>query len=275
VSHLDKVALVSIIIKTASDTRRYFRVIRALLLKAETEKRKAPAEALLELAEPVFLVALFTTARHFVEQNGVMLPPPLGDSVVLFYATGFFPKYFFIYISIKRIKGAVSVSHRRFPIERRLDHVVAHIILYSIDYTILGCVLFSLLAAFWVPSAIPSHFAPIMQSLVCLAMMGFGWGILNIVLARSFPLWFYISGAINRTTILISGALFVPDFLNPPVRYVLSFNPELHAIALFRTGFYPYYPTLILDEKYMLHCSLIAVIFGLVLERVTRRAERR
>jgi capsular polysaccharide transport system permease protein len=105
-------------------------------------------------------------------------------------------------------------------------------------------------------------------------MMGFGWGILNIVLARSFPAWYYISGAINRTTILISGALFVPDFLNPPVRYVLSFNPELHAIALFRTAFYPYYPTLLLDKTYMLHCSLIAVVFGLVLERVTRRAER-
>jgi capsular polysaccharide transport system permease protein len=55
------------------------------------------------------------------------------------------------------------------------------------------------------------------------------------------------------------------------LRYWLSFNPMLHAIILFRTGFYPRYPVYTLDVDYLMYCSIGAVVVGLVIERIFRR----
>jgi capsular polysaccharide transport system permease protein len=74
---------------------------------------------------------------------------------------------------------------------------------------------------------------------------------------------------------LFSGVFFIVDFVKPDVRYVLSWNPMMHAIALFRMGFYPNYPRLVFDRQYMWVCALVAVVFGLVIERLTRRGETR
>jgi capsular polysaccharide transport system permease protein len=86
-------------------------------------------------------------------------------------------------------------------------------------------------------------------------------------------IWPYISIGANRALIILSGTLYVPDFLSPNIRYWLSFYPELHAIELFRTSFYPHYPAILLDTFYMTYTSILFVVFGLVLERVTRRIE--
>jgi capsular polysaccharide transport system permease protein len=73
--------------------------------------------------------------------------------------------------------------------------------------------------------------------------------------------------------ILFSGIFFLADFLPPGPRHVLSFNPMLHAVALFRSGFYPNYPQGLLDTTYLFYCALFAVVLGFVLERVTVRSE--
>jgi capsular polysaccharide transport system permease protein len=73
--------------------------------------------------------------------------------------------------------------------------------------------------------------------------------------------------------IMFSGIFYLIEFLPPGARYVMSFNPMMHAIALFRTGFYPGYPTLLLDTTYLTYCAIGSVVLGLVLERLTVRFE--
>lgn len=247
--------------------RRYFRVLLALLRREEQIRRKAPMESIANLLEPVLMIGTLSFFWWFIGRRNIGL---LGGSPILFYGTGFFSLYFFIYIS-RRMGRSIESPRRRFPIEQRLDHIVVHIILRIADYSILGVLVFGTMYFFVTPAAIPHDIVPVAQACAAIIMLGFGWGIITVIVSRASRIVGRVIPAFNRSLILVSGAMFIPDFLAPSVRYVLSFNPLLHAIALFRQGFYPSYPTLILDTTYLAWSALFVLAFGLVLERVTQR----
>lgn len=255
----------------ASDVRSYFQVIAALLRREEENRRHAPMESIINLIEPIVMIATLSFLMYFLARRQIA---PLGGPPVLFYATGFFPLYFFIYIS-RRMRGSIDAPSRRFPVEQRLDHILVHIILRIIDYAVLGIVLFGGIYLLFTPQAIPTDIVRVVLACVALACLGFGWGILNLILMKKFLLWRFVNPVLQRAMMLFSGVFFVPDFLPPDIRYVMSFNPLTHAIELFRLGFYPHYPAILLDTGYLAWSALIAVFFGLLIERVTRRVEGR
>ncbi len=123
--------------------------------------------------------------------------------------------------------------------------------------------------------AIPEDLTKIVWACLAIVALGFGWGTLNLVLSKTGQIWNFIFPTISRALVIFTGVFFLPDFLMPDSRYVLSFNPMLHAVQLFRLGFYPQYPAIVLDVHYLAYCSIFALFFGLVLERVTRRSEGR
>jgi capsular polysaccharide transport system permease protein len=250
--------------------QRYLRVLGALLRREAEIRLASPGESIVELLEPVFFIAIVTAAMWFVGRRDGSV---LGGTPALFYASGFFALYFFNYIS-SRMNRAVSISMRRFPLERRLDHILVHIFLKTIDYSILGVLLFGTIYVVFTVQALPYDFVPIILAALALIMLGFGWGMLNLVLRRIIPIWPYISHGINRCMIIFAGIIFLIDFLPPTARYVLGLNPLAHAIALFRMGFYPNYPRLVFDGQFLFYCALFALVLGLVVERLTRRAER-
>jgi len=240
----------------------------ALLRLEEEDRRRAPLNSVLNLLEPVVLIGFTVVARWVLDRLHLAA---VGGNPVLFYATGYFANYLYIYTS--RAMRSVDRPQKRFPIESRLDHILIHIIVSVLDYIVLGIVGFGILLVFVTAQALPYDFVPIVQAFLATVMLGFGMGVLNLVISKALPLWRYIFPVLNRVSVLLSGVMYIPDFLSPNMREVLSYNPMLHAIALFRTGFYPNYPTLLLDTNYLFHCACVAVIIGLVLERVTRRAE--
>jgi capsular polysaccharide transport system permease protein len=226
-------------------------------------------ESVVNLLEPIFLIAVMSFLFYFLGRRQIS---PLGGAPVLYYATGFFPLYFFIYVS-RRMRGSISAPRRRFPIELRLDHIIVHLILRIIDYSILGIVLFGSLYLFFTPQALPANLLNIWLSGIAIVGLGFGWGVLNLVLGKITRFWNFVSALLARVLMLFSGVFFVPDFLAPATREVLAYNPMLHAIQLFRLGFYPQYPALLLDRSYLFYSALACVFLGLVIERVTRRLE--
>lgn len=250
--------------------RRYWRLILALLRREEESRRAAPMQSILELLEPVFLITVIGFFYWFLGRRSLS---PIGGNPLVFYGTGFFALYFFIYLS-GRMRGAVSAPQRRFPIETRLDHILVHIIMRTFHYAILGVLAFGTIYVLFTDDALPRQWTPIVQAVAALVMLGFGWGILNLIVGKLFKVWRYFFPAFNRCLIFFSGVFYVADFLSPNARYVLSFNPLLHAIALFRMGFYPDHPTILLDRSYLAACALFSISFGLVLERVTRRHEK-
>lgn len=249
--------------------RRYFAVVVTLLRLEEKRRRAAPMDSILELLEPILLIAIMTVAWWFLARRN---SSPLGGPPVLYYATGFFALYFFIYLS-NRMRRSIPSSSRRFPIERRLDHMIVHVTLKTIDYMILGVLLFGVIYLIFTPQAVPYDFLYLLQACLCIVMLGFGWGIVNLVMARLWSFWLFLLPAANRCLMIFSGVFFLVEFLPPASRNVLSYNPIWHAIAAFRRAFYPNYPTLVLDMNYLFYCALFAAALGLVLERATRRLE--
>jgi capsular polysaccharide transport system permease protein len=249
--------------------RQYFRVLRALLRLEEEHRRQAPMDSIVNLLEPVLLIITLAFLFYFLDRRQVS---PLGGPPILFFSTGFFPLYFFIYVS-RRMKGSIDLPRSRFPIEQRLDLILVHVILRIIDYAILAIILFGGIYLIYTPQAIPDDLGKVLGACAALVALGFGWGTLNLVLSRVFKPWNFIFPLISRGLMMFSGVFFVPEFLTPTPRYWLSFNPVLQAIELFRLAFYPAYPAFVLDLTYLAYCAVSAVFFGLIVERVTRRVE--
>jgi capsular polysaccharide transport system permease protein len=234
-----------------------------MLIRAIDSRRESPFHTLGAILEPLTLMAVLGTLWYLLNRHQTV---PFGDSVLLFYASGIFPYYFFVYVS-RRMR--LQPPKRRFPIERRLDHVFIHLLLRVFDYIVLGLVLFGGLYFFVTRDAAPYSLIPIIESAAALLILGFGWGLLLIALNKSFPLWRFLHPSISRALILFTGIFYIPDFMSPSARYLMSFNPLVHAVALFRLGFYPSYPTLLLDKWYLFVCAVGFLVMGFVLERVT------
>lgn len=258
------------IVSFGTALRRYLAILLALLRREEEYRRATPMESVASLLEPAMATGIFTMFHWLVSQTVV---GPLGGSIVLFYSSGFFVHFFFVYLS-RRMGRSVESPSRRFPIEQRLDHIIVHVVLSVIDYMILGVLGFGAIYFCFSTQALPYDFIPIIQACVAIVMLGFGWGVLNLVMSRVWKVWPYCFAPVSRGLMIVSGTFFVADFLPPGIRYVLSFNPLLHAVSLFRMGFYRNQPTLVLDTTYLGCCAILAVLFGLVLERVTRRSEK-
>jgi capsular polysaccharide transport system permease protein len=259
-----------IISDCGTDLRRYLAIVLELFRHQLEVMLHEPLQVMVHLFEPALVVGTFMLFRYAVSP---FLAAPIGTSLLFFYVTGFYPKYLFIFVSAIKARGEIAAPHMRFPVAQRLDYIIVHVIITVIEYIIIGLIVFDGLYIFGMTDAIPSNLSAILLSLTCATMLGFGWGMINLVLSRLIWFWSYASVILNRILILFAGAHFVVDFVSPNARYLLSFNPEVHTIALFRTAFYQHYPTTVLDVGYMIQCSVAAVLLGLILERVSRRAE--
>jgi capsular polysaccharide transport system permease protein len=250
--------------------RRYGQVMFALLQREQEHRRQSPIESLADVLEPLLFVSIMGILWNFLNRRA---SSPLGDNSLLFIATGFYAKFFWISLS-KFSRGARGGASHRFPVERRLDYIFVHLMLTTGEYLLLALVGFGILYCFFTSGAIPFNFIPVIEAMLAIICLGFGWGMITQVLTRYFWPWAYLSSLFNRALILFSGIFFLIEFLPPGPRQVMSYNPMFHAIALFRTGFYPNYPTLVLDTRYLFYCAVGAVFIGIVLERVTLRFER-
>ena len=249
--------------------RRYGQIIFALLHREHERRLRSPLESLASVLEPILYICVMGFLWSFLHRRTTS---PLGDSSLLFLATGLYAKFYWINLGALR-RSSIRGARQRFPIERRLDYILVHLLLTTADYLLLALVGFGILYIFFTETAVPYNFIPIVEAMAAIVALGFGWGMISLVFSRYFWPWAYLGPTFTRTLIIFSGIFFLIEFLPVNARYVLSFNPMAHAIALFRTGFYPNYPAGMLDTTYLAYCSIFAVFIGLVLERVTVRFE--
>src|SRR4051794_27145985 len=110
-------------IRFFADMRRYGQIIFALLQRELENRRKHPFESFLDILEPVVLSSLMGVLWSVLNRR---TSSPLGDSPMLFVATGFYAKFF--WISVARMsKSNIGISNRRFPVERRFDYILVHL----------------------------------------------------------------------------------------------------------------------------------------------------
>jgi capsular polysaccharide transport system permease protein len=245
-----------------------FRVLGVLVRRDLDEKfSRGGVIFLFQLLEPMLQIMMITAFFELLK-----LTPTYGPSIALFAATGFFPFYIYVHLSL-RFRSAFSpvMGRRRIPMETSLDLMLAKSFIHLATYLLTGLVLFSLIYAYETTLAAPHDPWMVFKAIVALVIIGFGIGLCNPIISYIFPLWNFVYSAVARILGFLSAILFVADFLPLYLREWIAWNPLAHAVTMFRKGFYPGYPSLVFSEAYLWGTALAIVTVGLCLQRIFRQ----
>jgi capsular polysaccharide transport system permease protein len=246
-----------------------FRVLGVLIRRDLDEKlSRGGIVFLFSILEPAMQICLITT--WFVLMR---LSAPYGTSSALFAATGFIPYYIFVHLSLRfRSSFVAGMARRRLPMETSLDLMMAQSFMHLVFYSITAIGLFGIIFAYDTPMAWPQNWTYVLKAVAALIMLGFGMGLCNPVISFVIPIWPSVYPVVARVLIFLSSILFVADFLPVHVRNWVAWNPLMHAVSMFRMGFYPGYPSLIFSEAYLWGVALVILTLGLCLQRIFRQA---
>lgn len=247
--------------------RIQLRVIAALALR-EIQLRSVHSRLsyLLALLEPILQLTMMMSIFTIIGRQ-----PDFGTSLLLFLGTGILPYFLFTHVS-GRSTGAIRASGlvRALTLVQPVDIMLARALLETATLLVVAVLLFGFIYITGVRDAIPSRPMLAIEGFAATALLAIGIGLINGVIGTFFHLWAVIYGVASRSLIFMSGVFFVPDFMPPSIRYVLSWNPLLHGLEWFRSGFYLTYPTLTLSKPYLIGFGVGSLLIGLALERVLR-----
>lgn len=186
--------------------------------------------------EPVAMIALLSIVFSFY-----FVTPPLGESFVLFYATGLIP--FLAFSEVANQSGSALTQNRTliyFPPVTPLDTILARFALSCATLIVISIIVF-LGTLLFSGQGFDIDIQYLVNAMLASVVLGLGVGTLNALLFAYFPVWRVIWTILNRPLFLISGIFFLFDTLPNNTQGVLWWNPLVHIIGLARKGFYPSY----------------------------------
>lgn len=245
-----------------------FRVISALYIREmNTAYGRSNLGYLWGFIEPMGGIIVLAIGFSFIFRN-----PPLGDSFLLFYATGYLP--FSMYVSLhSKIAAAIRQNKTLlfYPTVTFIDVFAARAALITVSESVVMIIVFGALVIYGDTGA---H-VDLMYVLLGVTMnviLGIGIGLINSVLFEIFASWRNIWAIINRPIFFLSGVFFVFDSLPESAQTILGWNPVAHIIAAVRMGIYPEYRAEFLSIPYVVFVCLILWVVGLSLLRRYHRS---
>ena len=246
---------------------RQCRIIVALFLR-ETRTRFGDSVlgytwALIEPASNLLMwAALFSVFNR---------QPHIGDSMLLFVATAFFPYMLFAKMSGQMMMAIKSNrSLLQFPLVHNIDVIHARALLEVVTFLVVSIIYFGAFAAFGL-QALPARPLESLLVLTLVALVGFGVGAINAVMAYIFEFWSKTYPWFNRIIYITSGIMFLPGDLPLEAQKVIQFLPIAHGVDWFRQTFYEGYQSDFASPLYLLAWGVVTTFAGLALERLYRR----
>ena len=239
------------------------RAITALILREmSAQYGRNPGGYLWAVLEPLGMLVILSLGFALVLRT-----PSLGNSFILFYATGFLPYTLFIKIS-RMVMNALVYSRAllRYPAVSWFDAVVARAVLHLLTELLVAYLLLAGVLLF-IETRTVLEFGPILRSFALAALLGLGMGLVNCVFVGFVPVWQTIWNVLTRPLFLASGVLWIYTDLPQLAADVLWWNPLLHITGLARTGYYPTYDPQFISEVYVLGLGLGLTALGLMLMR--------
>jgi capsular polysaccharide transport system permease protein len=244
------------------------RTIFALMLREmSTRYGRSPGGYLWAVIEPLGMLALMSVGFSLLLRS-----PALGESFILFYATGYLPFTFYTTLS-SMVARAINFSKPllAYPSVTWLDALLARFVLNTLTALTVSSLIFAgILLTTETRTVI--ELDPIIAAMSMAALLGLGIGTLNCFLVGVAPVWDMIWSIAMRPLFLASGVLFLYGDMPRPVREVLWYNPLLHVTGLMRTGFYPMYAPDYVSPVYVFGVAFATLVFGLLLLRRHHRA---
>ncbi|MFN4156353.1 MAG: ABC transporter permease [Paracoccaceae bacterium] len=240
-----------------------FRTISALMLREmSTRYGRSPGGYAWALLEPIG--AIIVMAIGF----GLMFhSPALGSDFMLFYATGYMP--FSLYQSISNV-AARAISYSKpllmYPAVTWMDALLARFLLNTLTGLLVTILIF------WGIMAVSATTTILDLPMIALAMglsalLGLGVGTLNCYLSARIEVWDIAWSIASRPLFIVSGVFFIYEGVPEAARNVLYYLPWMHISGLMREGFYPTYRPEYVSVGYVLLCSMLPLVFGLMLLR--------
>ncbi|MGK9235605.1 ABC transporter permease [Inquilinus limosus] len=242
-------------------------VVSLMLREMRMHAKHSRLSYLLEMLEPMLQLTMMMTVFAAIGRQA-----DFGTSMLLFLGTGMIPYFTFVHISSKAM-GAVRGSGltKSVPLVKPLDLMLARSFLETLQLAVVAILLFSFIyVVIGVRDAWPARPLTAVSAFAAITAAAIGVGIVNGVIGSFFRLWAVVYGVFGRSLLFLSAVFYVPDYMPTQIRDWLVWNPVLHGVEWFRTGFYPTYPTLCLDKTYLLSWALGSIFLGLTMERALR-----
>ncbi|OWJ64867.1 ABC transporter permease [Inquilinus limosus] len=244
------------------------RVLVSLMLREmRMHAKHSRLSYLLEMLEPMLQLSMMMAVFSAIGRQA-----DFGTSMLLFLGTGMIPYFTFMHISSKAMTALRGGGLTKgVPLVKPLDLLLARAFLETLQLAVVAILLFSFIhLVMGVPEAAPIQPLKVVSAFLVIAATAIGVGIVNGVIGSFFRLWAVVYGVFGRSLLFLSAVFYVPDYMPAQIRDWLVWNPVLHGVEWFRTGFYLTYPTMCLDKTYLLSWALGSIFFGLVLERALR-----
>jgi capsular polysaccharide transport system permease protein len=219
------------------------------------------------IVEPAGMICAFSLLiSQFVPQ------PTIGNSFLLFYATGYMPFNLFRETAANT-GNAVSVNRAlmQLPMITPLDAILARMILTlltSLTVTVL------LIGGLLIYQGDPVHIdiGAFAGAYGMATLLGLGVGILNSVIFVFVPVWRQIWGLISSPLMIVSGTFFSLTSMPTTVQQVLIWNPMIHVVGAMRIAFYQGYDGDYVSLAYPCGIGLFLAVIGAALLKRHRGA---
>lgn len=219
-------------------------------------------------------VTVLWPVSHIFLLVGVMvfrgMPSPMGDSAVLFIASGAMPALIFQYTSREVMKAMmVNKPLTYYPQVKIFDVVVARLIVEVVKGFTALVIVFAIIAALGV-NPIPAEPFTAMCGYCIAILLGVGIGTVNVSIVTVFPGWVIGYILFGISMYITSGVFFLPHYFPPEIYHALKWNPIVQIIEWVRIGYEPTLPVEI-DVLYLLIWCGASFSLGLILERTLVR----
>lgn len=214
------------------------------------------------ILSPLFMVVVLALAFGLIGRV-----PPLGDSFILYYASGFLVFSIFLQ-TFNPVRTALKFNKSllQFPVVTWLDAVLARFILNFFTSTLVYFILIYTLPLYTGES---NRFdTAIMLEAICLmGGLAFGLGLLAHYLFFEIEILGTFWSIVSRVLFIASGVLFMYETLPPVVQNILWWNPLIHVVSLGRSAVYSHYEATFVSIPYLITVMLASASLGGLLLR--------
>lgn len=237
------------------------RAIAALILREMSTRYGAtPGGYIWAVAEPLGMVVILAIAFSVLVRS-----PSLGESFILFYATGYLPFHLFQQLS-NLIMRSMQFSRPllNYPVVTWMDTILARFILNTLTSVLVAYVMLAVILALTDTRAV-LDMGPILTGFVMAMALGLGVGSVNCALIGLFPVWAQVWGIITRPLFIVSAVIFILEDMPKSAQDILWWNPLVHITGLVRTGFYATYSPNYISGVYVWGWALGTMALGFLL----------
>lgn len=251
----------------AAGFRAFFRTLFALVLReARMRHGRSRIGYAWAVIEPLLVTAVMSL---FLAGLGGMRPT--SSEFPIFFATGVVAFQYFRHSS--SFIGLCLEANRplfNYPPVREFDAALARLLLETVTTLLIMVFVFAFLIAVF-GAKLPAHLGMMLLSFSGLGLLALGVGLNIAALQRRFTMAHHIYNMVMAPAFFLSGIFYSLESVPPQFRQFIEWNPIIHGIEGFRSGYYPVYADQYVSLGFLFFVDLVLIFSGMLQLLLSRR----